>query len=406
MRSFHRITSILVAMFALYLGVTGTLIQSLDLRTLWTHPPATEPNLQAIRESINGPPNYQVISDRDYAAEPLPRGFNPGPPLSMGFEAARTQLGSISVRYIELRMSDGRPIVQVRSADRLLSFDSTRGEFLPGRSEAHLNPVPAQSQNIPSPRSSIKGLHRMTAFGDLALWINVIVGLALSALIFTGLAMYFQLLRARYRQRGAMPFWYAGGWWRTLHRGIAVLAALFILIATLSGFVLAIDSLGHGIYLAHQRAIPGAKEPRFADASSPLAAAQIPTMLQTTLGAFRGSEPETSIRVIRLRYFAGMAQGVIITGESEPRQLVYNSTTGRRVSMTEPGYPATGQPFGWHEHQLMKQIHRGDWLGMPGRAMDLIAGLSMIFLSVSGVAMYLNQWIRRRRSGRAGFLWT
>ena len=405
MRTFHRITSVFVVVVTLYLGVTGTLIQSLDLRTLWMHVRATEPNLQAIRESIDGPPNYQVISDQDYSADPLPAGFNPRPGLSLGFEAARARLGSIPVRYIEVRMAQGRPVVRVRSPDQLLSFESASGEFLPGLSEAHLNPIPPQSQSVPSTRTWLKGLHRMTAFGDMALWINVVTGLALCTLIVTGLAMYFRLLRARRRLRGAGPLWYAGGWWRTLHRSIASLAALFILVATLSGFVLAVDSLGHGMYLARLRTKPAAGALRFADASSPLAMGELPAMLQTTLDAFRARQPEASIKVIRLRYFAGMPQGAIITGESEPRQLVYNALTGRRVSMTEPGYPETGQPFGWQEHQLMKQIHRGDWLGLPGRAMDLIAGLSIIFLSLSGIAMYLDQWIRRRRGGRTGFLW-
>jgi uncharacterized iron-regulated membrane protein len=170
--------------------------------------------------------------------------------------------------------------------------------------------------------------------------------------------------------------------------------------------MLAIDSLGHAFYMAHLRA-GGASSPkmRFADASSPLSDAELPVLLRTSLSAFRAAQPGSPIKVIRLRYFAGMPQGVIIAGREHTQQIVYNAATGRRVSMTEPGYPETGQPFGWQEHQLMKQIHRGDWLGLPGRGMDLIAGLSLIFLSVSGSVMYLDAWKRRRRGGRAGFFW-
>jgi hypothetical protein len=405
MRSFHRVVSVLVSLFVVYLAVTGTLIQSVDLRTLWRHAPATEPNLQAMRESLNGPPNYQVISDQDYAADSLPAQFEPWPAMSLGLQGARARLGASPVRYIEVRMADGTPIVQVRSPDQLLSFDAASGTFMPNLSESHLDPVPPQSQTVPSLRSSLKGLHRMTAFGDAALWINVVVGAALLALILTGLVMYFRLLRARQRLRIKGSFWYAGGWWRTLHRSVAVLAALFILIAASSGFVLAIDSLGHGFYVARQRAAPSAPRLRFPDESSPLMDAELPAMLERTVSSFRAAHSQTPLRVIRLRYFAGIAQGVIITGEASPRQLVYDAATGREMSLTEPGYPPTGQPFGWREHQLMKQIHRGDWLGLPGRALDLLAGLSMLFLALSGVAMYFDLWRRRRRGGRAGFFW-
>jgi len=42
---------------------------------------------------------------------------------------------------------------------------------------------------------------------------------------------------------------------------------------------------------------------------------------------------------------------------------------------------------------------------LPGRALDLLAGLSMLFLALSGVAMYFDLWRRRQRGGRAGFFW-
>ena len=52
----------------LYLGVTGTIVQLVDLRALVTHAPATAPDMMAIRESIDGTSNYAVIAAPDYAA--------------------------------------------------------------------------------------------------------------------------------------------------------------------------------------------------------------------------------------------------------------------------------------------------------------------------------------------------
>jgi hypothetical protein len=33
--------------------------------------------------------------------------------------------------------------------------------------------------------------------------------------------------------------------------------------------------------------------------------------------------------------------------------------------------------LGWQAHQIAKQVHRGDYIGLSGRWMDLAAGLSL-----------------------------
>jgi hypothetical protein len=143
-----------------------------------------------------------------------------------------------------------------------------------------------------------------------------------------------------------------------------------------------------------------------ADYSSPLRDAEIPGMVQTTLNGFKAARGTTPIKVIRVRYFSGMPQGAIVTGGEDTAQWIFNAASGRRVSMTEPNYPFTGFPFGWEEHELVKKIHRGDALGVPGRLMDVFAGCSLVFLSISGLIMYLDLWNRRRRIGRSGLFWT
>jgi hypothetical protein len=54
----------------------------------------------------------------------------------------------------------------------------------------------------------------------------------------------------------------------------------------------------------------------------------------------------------------------------------------------------------------MKKIHRGDVIGVPGRLMDLFAGLCLVFLSLSGLAMYVGLRNSRKRSGRRQLFWT
>ena len=200
----------------------------------------------------------------------------------------------------------------------------------------------------------------------------------------------------------------AGGWWRSLHRGVSVVAAVFLLVVAISGTLLSFDTFALGVYgVMHSG--PGGRFPpgMNADLSSPLVDSQLPAMLATTLSAYHAAEGNTPIKVLRLRYFSGMPQGVILTGgSSETRQVAYNAETGAVAHMTEPGYPYMGFPFGWREHEYMKQIHRGDALGLPGRLMDVFAGLSLVFLSASGLLMYADLLRRRRRGGRTQLFWT
>ncbi len=75
------------------------------------------------------------------------------------------------------------------------------------------------------------------------------------------------------------------------------------------------------------------------------------------------------------------------------------------MAMTEKGYPKVSFPSGWEWHQRLKQIHRGDIFGMPGRWLDTIGGLSLLYLIVSGMVMYFQLWSRRRRAGRGALAW-
>ena len=130
-------------------------------------------------------------------------------------------------------------------------------------------------------------------------------------------------------------------------------------------------------------------------------------MIATTLTAYKSSRSEQPLKVFRLRVFGGMPQGVLIAGlGDDTQQLVFNAATGRRAGLTEPGYPSTGFPFGWQAHQIAKQVHRGSYFGMTGRWLDLFGGLSIVYLSVSGIVMYGDMWNRRRRAGRKALLWT
>ena len=301
-------------------------------------------------------------------------------------------------------MAGGRPVGQVAAQGKLLRVDAVTGAVLVGPdAAAHLSlPPQGGPEGKTSLRGRVKDIHRMLAYGDPGVLAYAIIALTLCTMLFTGLMQYFRLLSARSRMGRPGPFWTAGGWWRTAHRMIAVAASIFLVAIVFSGTLLAMASVGISIYKwTHNGLRPGLT----ADVSSPLTDAELTPMLHTTLAAYRAVSPTAPIRVLRLRYFAGMPQGVIVTGGEVATQLAFNTATGRLASLTEPGYPATGQPFGWQWDQTVKNIHRGDFIGLPGRFISLFTGLSLLFLTVSGTAMYFDLWNKRRKAGRHGLFW-
>ncbi|HUO22051.1 MAG TPA: PepSY-associated TM helix domain-containing protein [Caulobacteraceae bacterium] len=402
MRTAHRVIAVFAVLAALWVGLTGVTIQLIDLKALLSHAPASDPNIRAIRDGHNGPPNFQVLGDGEYDAAVLPAGLDYGAALATVVKAARAAVPGAPLGYVELRVRDGKPVGEVASKKKVMRFDAATGAVLIGPEAA--GAVKMQPLGRPSLRNTVKNIHRLTQFGDAATLLDPVMGLLICAMIFTGLVQYFRLLAARARLGRANPLWSAGGLWRSLHRGVAIAASLFLTVMALSGTLLAIGDVGVSAFrVAHHGDRSGAN----ADQSSPLTDAELPGMLRTTLSAFHAARPDAPIRVLRLRYYAGMPQGVVVfSGPREAEQVQFNAATGRAVSLTEPNYPATGQPFGWQEDQIVKQIHRGDFIGLSGRWMSLLGGLSLVFLALSGTAMYLDLWSRRRRAGRAGLFWT
>jgi uncharacterized iron-regulated membrane protein len=439
-RPLHRIVGTILLLFTLYIGVTGLMIQSVDLRAILTHAAATDPEMMAIRESIDGTGNFAVIQPADYAAAALPDGYDLNAAVSKAVAAAHSSVGAgTPLKYVEVRVINGKPIGIVQAGDNrnatgnrnadgsvrannnaggnnnggnggrtanILRFDLATGSLLP-------NPPPRpRGGNPPSQHGLFKKWHRAQfisgSIGDVEEVLNALVGICLGVMIVTGLVLYFQLLRTRRRAGLNAIFWSAGGWWRSLHRGVSVVAAVFLLVVAISGTLLSFDTFALGVYGATHSGAGSRFPPGMtADLSSPLPDSKLPAMLATTLSAYHASEGNTPIKVLRLRYFSGMPQGAILTGGSgETRQLVYNAETGAVAHMTEPGYPYTGFPFGWREHEYMKQIHRGDALGLPGRLMDIFAGLALVFLSASGLSMYMDLLRRRRRGGHTQLFWS
>jgi uncharacterized iron-regulated membrane protein len=406
LRSIHRITMLVVVLPCLFLACTGTFIQVIDFHSILAGVPASDPNIRAMREGFSGPPNFQVIRPSDYTAPVLTDLSNP---FSSGavIHEARKQLNGRPIDYVEVRAGDSGPVAYAQSKKDLIAISITTGSYV-GTTIA----PPPEKAPPDALRNQVKNLHKFLFWGKRALAINYIVLTGLATLVITGLWLYWTVYAVRRSKlHKPAPFWSAGGFWRSFHRHVSLVASLFILIIAITGTEITYETLHRQQYeIDHPKIMPSGKtefvDAREVDKSSPLSDSELPTMWQVVSESYQREFPGVGARAVRLRNFAGIPQGVVISGAREAEQLVFSAKTGAVMGQYEAGYPPTGFPFGWRIHQLAKNIHRGDIIGLPGRTMSLIGGLSLIYLSLSGIYMYWQMWRNRRQVGQGALIWT
>ncbi|MFT3907032.1 MAG: PepSY-associated TM helix domain-containing protein [Steroidobacteraceae bacterium] len=390
MRALHRWLMLVAVLPLFWLALTGTGIQLVDLRALLGDVPADNPNLESIREGIYGPMNFALLGAADYTSTALPADAQLQPLLDRALGVLRQSESGAALNWVELRMNGAQPRVIVSvdaTRPRSLWVDPVAGTMMPAEV------APATGGGERSAHDQLKALHRAEFLGVYGVWLELIVALMLAALVFSGLWMYLRLYAARRRLGRSRPFWGQGRVPRNLHRWVALVACLLVGYVAITGTLLAIDNIAVSIFIGGRMpGPPGAagSDPTFPANTTALAERDLPVMLGATLNALRSQDADAPIKALRLRMFGGMPQGVIVAGRSLLRQYVFDTRSGRRAGEYEKGYPVTGFPFGWGVHETVKQMHRGDIIGLPGRCLDLLTGLALLFLLITGTQMYLD----------------
>lgn len=391
MRTFHRTLSIFAALLMLYLGATGTLIQSIDLATLLSNAPESHPVMQSINEGRYGNGDFPAISARDLDAATLPADLDFLRAFDTTLSAMHRAAPGAAPHFAELRMLDGRLVGQVKVGQDTLAFDAASGAPVAVAPTPRFTPMPY------SLRQYTKELHRFWTMHDKpGVYFELLSGIVLWLLIISGLWMYFKLMSARAKTGRAGVFWMAGGMWRSLHRGVSLAAAVFLIAIAFSGTFLGFESVWHTFVQVDFRF----------DASAPLTDRQVHAIAAAALRDFRQAEPVTPLKALRVRIYGGMQQGMIVTGGAATRQVVYDTDHGTVATLFEPGYPVSGFPFGTQMHEDIKHFHSGDMFGLPARLMNLLGGLALVYLAVSGIVMYVQLWRRRKNNGKAALLWS
>lgn len=407
MRTVHRILSAIAFAFLLYVGVTGSWIQVMDLTAILSGEPESDPTMQSINEGKFGNGLYSAVTLDGWDGAPLPADVDVSHGIATVLAAFHAIKPSISPAFVELRMTGGKVVGQIAYPDpnalpdprrrgtpvSALAFDATTG-------------APALSSDVrgaypgPSLRQTLKQWHRFWGPGFFGtrdtpgVYLELLIGIVMWVLIVTGLVMYFRLLKQRRKMKRPQMFWMTGDTWRSLHRAVALGSSVLLVLVAGSGTWLGFESS----WATFNRHRPPTETLTITDAQ----ARQVATR---TIRAFRVDEPNTPIRVLRARIWYGQKEGVVVTATIPTRQRVYNTDIGREQGLNSPLYPANPFPFGLGVHEWVKHFHSGELLGLPARLLDLIAGLSLVFLSGSGIWMYVELWRKRAKSGRRTLFW-
>jgi len=208
MRNLHRWTMTIVALLLLYVAGSGIIIQLIDMRSLYSDAPASDPNMRSMREGIMGPPGFAVISTDDYGAARLPANADLQTLLATVQAAARRVAPSEKFSWVELRMTGDAPtgVVAIAGAKaRRLTFNALTGEAL--GSAPIESPFGSFGGGQRSAHDIVKGFHRGDVIGQAGAVISLLVALATIVMVLSGLILYFKMLVARQKSGRHAWFW-------------------------------------------------------------------------------------------------------------------------------------------------------------------------------------------------------
>ena len=105
-------------------------------------------------------------------------------------------------------------------------------------------------------------------------------------------------------------------------------------------------------------------------------------------------------------WFALLLFAIALTGVITQATALLEPSTAK-AAMAETGAKAPPPPAAGKRSAIgawnhwFKKLHSGEALGPAGIALNLAAGLALLFFAGSGFCMYLTMWLRLRRNRRS-----
>lgn len=132
----------------------------------------------------------------------------------------------------------------------------------------------------------------------------------------------------------------------------------------------------------------------------------LPKLLEVVQEAALAAAPSEPLKWVELRMDGNTPIGIVAVAGPNARRLKFNALTGEAI-----GAAAIESPFAMFgrgppsPHDLVKDLHRGDFLGQVGAFISLLISLMLITMVVSGLILYFQMLGARQKGGRRGWFW-
>jgi uncharacterized iron-regulated membrane protein len=338
-------------------------------------------------------------------AVPSPATFLVG--IGRALDAASA--ARLPVAGVDYRMAGSMPRLELSAADgnrdTELRFHADTGQPMTPR-DADGDPF-APRPPVAERREFIKSLHKGDALGLPGQTLGLLTGMLLLTMVLSGATLYLRLWWARRKAGRAAFFWAAReSRWRRLHRGIAIVAALFLLNKAVTGTLLAWGEIQVQLAIHHLLPFPYPMPTPMPPYSEARLSEDLLRGLQTSYDAAHAAAPRAPIVAIDLVQRDHRAKGIVTLGGPEPRTLAFDLHSGRAVDDPDLRGIQVGNRYFADWHQVVKRLHRGDIIGrFAGRYADIACGAALLYLVLSGFVLYAQLRQLRARNGQTGLFW-
>jgi uncharacterized iron-regulated membrane protein len=171
-------------------------------------------------------------------------------------------------------------------------------------------------------------------------------------------------------------------WWRRWHRWIGFPAALFLLFAAITGFIVATTEF-FGEEEALREATRDLTSPVSTDSSGP----EWHDPIARAMNGAKQRAPGAPIDKITVQFKGPQPTVTIYLGKpggGEDRLFVFDAKTGQLIR--EGAYA---------DKPLVNRIHSGEWFGDGGLVFAMFWAIALAVLTISGLVIY---WTMRRKN--------